>query len=67
MVRRRSSRALALVAALIGLLILVPALVPGLGSLNPFKTETVDRSQPAVLKSLVRLSSYRAASSNLER
>ena len=66
MVRRRSSRAIALVAALIGLVILVPAIVPGLDSLNPFKTETEDRSQPVLLKSLERLSQYRAARAQLQ-
>ena len=66
MVRRRSSNALALVAAAIALVILVAAIVPGLGSLNPFKTETEDRSQPVLLKSLERLSQYRAARAQLQ-
>ena len=66
MVRRRASRALAVVAAVVGALILLPALIPGLDSLNPFKTETEDRSQPVLLKSLSRLSEYRAASANLQ-
>ena len=66
MVRRRASRLLAFAAAVIGLLILVPALIPGLDSLNPFKTETEDRSQPVLLKSIERLSEYRAASANLQ-
>jgi short subunit dehydrogenase-like uncharacterized protein len=66
MVRRRASRALALFAAVVGALILVPALIPGLDSLNPFKTETEDRSPPVVLRSLERLSEYRAASANLQ-
>jgi hypothetical protein len=66
MVRRRSSRALPLVVALIGLVILVAAVVPGLGSLNPFKTETEDRSQPVLLKSLEPLSQYRAARAQLQ-
>jgi hypothetical protein len=42
----------------------------GIGSLwpdlNPFGSETKDRSQPAVLKSLERLSEYRAATANLQ-
>jgi hypothetical protein len=37
-----------------------------LPSLNPFRTVTIDRSGPAVLKSIERLSEYRAASANLE-
>ena len=66
MVRRRASRLAALAAAAVGLLILVPALIPGLGSLNPFKTETEDRSQPVLLKSLEKLSSYRAATAQMQ-
>ena len=37
-----------------------------LPNLNPFASETKDRSQPAVLKSLERLSEYRAATANLQ-
>jgi hypothetical protein len=62
----RPGRLVGLAAVAVAVLVAVlalPALVP---SLNPFREETKDRSQPAVLKSLVRLSSYRAASSNLE-
>lgn len=66
MVRRRASRALVLVVAVVVALILLPALIPGLDSLNPFRTETEDRSQPVLLKSLSRLSEYRAASANLQ-
>jgi hypothetical protein len=36
-------------------------------SLNPFHTETVDRSPPAVLKSISKLSQYHAASAHLEQ
>lgn len=39
-------------------------LIPGLG--NPFTTETVDRTGPAVLKSLQNLQDYRAASGHFE-
>ena len=49
--------------AVVALLLLVPALVP---SLNPFEEETVDRSQPTLLKSLENLSEYRAATANLQ-
>jgi Protein of unknown function (DUF4230) len=35
-------------------------------SLNPFGSETIDRSQPAVLKSIERLEQYRAATANLQ-
>ena len=67
MVARRSFGRL-LVFALVAVLVLVAAiaLIPGLGSLNPFKTETVDRSQPVLLKSLEKLSEYRASSANLQ-
>jgi Protein of unknown function (DUF4230) len=66
MVRRRLARPLALAVAVIGVLILVPSLIPGLDSLNPFKTETEDRSGPIVLRSLERLSDYRAATGNYQ-
>ncbi len=39
-------------------------LIPGLG--NPFSTETVDRSGPAVLKSVQNLEDFRAASGHFE-
>ena len=66
MVRRRSTRPLAIVAAVVAVLVVLPAIIPGLDSLNPFKTETEDRSPPVVLRSLERLSEYRAASANLQ-
>jgi len=59
----RLSRPLVLVAAVIALLIALPALIP---VLNPFKEETVDRSGPVLLKSLQDLNEYRAASANLQ-
>lgn len=51
--------ALFVVILIVGLPLLIPAL-------NPFKTETVDRSGPVLLKSLENLSEYRAASANLQ-
>ena len=66
MVRRRTSRLVALALAAVAVLVLVPAIIPGLDSLNPFKTETEDRSQPVLLRSLEPLSEYRAASANLQ-
>ena len=42
----------------------VKDLIPGLG--NPLATETVDRSGPAVLKSLENLRDFRAASGHFE-
>ena len=44
-------------------LLVLPAVIP---SLNPFREETVDRSQPTLLKSLKNLSEYRAATANLQ-
>jgi hypothetical protein len=44
----------------------VALLAGGLPSLNPFGSETVDRSQPAVLRSIEKLSDYRAATANLQ-
>src|SRR5215210_4532784 len=61
--RRSPAGPLALLAAGAALLVGLPALVP---ALNPFKEETVDRSQPVLLKSLEDLSEYRAASANLQ-
>lgn len=54
------------VAALLGLILViwVVSLLPG--SLNPFKTDNVDRSQPAVLKSIEDIGEYRAATANLQ-
>jgi Protein of unknown function (DUF4230) len=51
------------VLAVVALLIALPSLIP---ALNPFKEETVDRSGPVLLKSLENLSEYRAASANLQ-
>lgn len=50
-------------AFLIGVGLLLAVAIP---SLNPFRAETIDRSGPAVLRSIERLSEYRAASANLE-
>jgi hypothetical protein len=65
--RRRGVRGLATVAlaaaGLIAVVALLPTLVP---SLNPFRSETNDRSGPVLLKSLEDLSQYRAASANLQ-
>jgi hypothetical protein len=64
--RRRAPRAAVLAAAVVALIVVVAALMPGFPSLNPFKTETEDRSGPVLLKSLVQLNEYRAASANLQ-
>ena len=60
---------------LIGLALLVVALIFGIGWVrgilpefhNPFRAQTVDRSGPAVLKSLQDLHSYHAATGNFQQ
>jgi hypothetical protein len=65
--RRARGAALTVVLAGAALLAIV-ALGPGLlGELNPFGTETRDRSTPALLKSMQRLEEYRAARANLQQ
>jgi hypothetical protein len=61
--RRSVTRLIAYAAAAIIAVLVLVALIP---DLNPFGTETKDRSQPVLLKSLERLSEYRAASANLQ-
>src|SRR5690242_14847860 len=39
----------------------------GLGKLNPFGQRTIDRSPPAVLKSISKLSEYHAATARLQQ
>lgn len=57
-------RLVALTAVVVLAVVLVPRLVDGL---NPFGTETRDRSQPTLLKSLQKLSEYRAATANYQQ
>ena len=59
MATRRGPRALLLLAALV--LAAVVAILLLTGPLNPFGTDTKDRSQPVLLKSLENLSDYHAA------
>ena len=63
---RRSTLRLALAAGVI--LLAVWLLVSAIAgwSLNPFATETKDRSQPVLIKSLESLSEYRAATANMQ-
>lgn len=56
---------LAIVAAVV-LVTFFPGLASVLGLANPFRTETVDRSQPVLLKSIQDLSRYDAAVGNFE-
>ena len=62
----RSSRGVLVVAALAAVALLIVALIAAVGSLNPFGSETKDRSGPVLLKSLEDLSQYRAASANMQ-
>jgi uncharacterized protein DUF4230 len=63
---RRSTLRLAIVAVagVIAVWLLVSAIAGW--SLNPFATETKDRSQPVLVKSLESLSEYRAATANMQ-
>ncbi len=65
--RRPALKALIALAAVIAAVVVVPSIMPGLGDLNPFSTETRDRSQPALLRSLESLSEYRAATGNYQQ
>jgi Protein of unknown function (DUF4230) len=70
-VRRRSRVGTAIVGALIVMALIAGAGSLGLGRLlpslpNPFTTRTVDRTQPALLKSLEDLSRYQAATANFQ-
>jgi len=63
---RAFTRIVAAVAVLVVGAVVLAAVVPGFPDLNPFDTETKDRSGPAVLRSIERLTEYRAATANLE-
>jgi len=67
----RSRRATTRLAGLLAVTAVVVAVVIGgprlLPDLNPFKTETRDRPQPALLQSLQRLDEYHAARANLQQ
>jgi Protein of unknown function (DUF4230) len=64
--KRRVSRAAIVMLSLAAFIGAAALLLDQLPSLNPFSKETKDRSQPAVLKSIERLSEYRAASAQLQ-
>jgi Protein of unknown function (DUF4230) len=61
---RTGSRALLFLAGLAALVVIAVLLVSG--PLNPFGTDTEDRSQPVLLKSLENLSDYHAATANMQ-
>jgi hypothetical protein len=61
---RTGSRALLFLVGLAALVVIAALLVTG--PLNPFGTDTEDRSQPVLLKSLENLSDYHAATANMQ-
>jgi hypothetical protein len=63
-VAKTGSRALLLLAGLAALAVIAVVLVAG--PLNPFGSDTKDRSQPVLLKSLENLSDYHAATANMQ-
>src|SRR3954465_14038201 len=64
MATRRGPRILLLLAALAPPAPAAVLLLPG--PLNPFGTDTKDRSQPVLMKSLENLSDYHAATANMQ-
>ncbi len=64
MERRRAPTFLLVLAGLAALAVIAVLLL--IGPLNPFGTETKDRSQPVLLKSLENLSDYHAATANMQ-
>lgn len=60
-------KALIALGAVVAAVVVVVAIMPSLGDLNPFRTETEERSPPAVLRSLQSLSEYRAATANYQQ
>jgi hypothetical protein len=61
---RTGSRALLFLAGLAALVVIAVLLV--IGPLNPFGSDTEDRSQPVLVKSLENLSDYHAATANMQ-
>jgi hypothetical protein len=67
-IHRRARGALVTLLLAGAALLAIVAVGPGLlGQLNPFGTETRDRSTPALLQSMQRLDEYRAARANLQQ
>src|SRR5829696_1421760 len=64
MATRRGPRALLILASLAILAVVAAFLLAG--PLNPFGTDTKDRTQPVLIKSLENLSDYHAATANMQ-
>ena len=64
MARRAGSGVLLFLTGLVALAVIVVLLL--VGPLNPFSSETKDRSQPVLIKSLANLSDYHAATANMQ-
>lgn len=62
--RRRPLKAVFALVAVVAAVVVVLTIMPSWNDLNPFGTETKDRSQPSLLRSLESLSEYRAATAN---
>ncbi|HEV2776337.1 MAG TPA: DUF4230 domain-containing protein [Solirubrobacteraceae bacterium] len=65
--RRRPPNALIALIAVVAAVLIVATLIPSFSDLNPFATDTEDRSGAAVLRSLESLSEYRAATANYQQ
>jgi hypothetical protein len=66
--RRAATRPIALLALFgVAVVVVVFGVSRLLPDLNPFRTETRDRPQPALLQSLQRLDEYHAARANLQQ
>ena len=61
---RSGFRPLVFLAGLVALVVIAVLLLTG--PLNPFGTDTKDRSQPVLIKSLENLSDYHAATANMQ-
>lgn len=64
--RRSLPRAFGALAVLALIAAVLVGALGGLPSLNPFAEEEKDRSQPVILRSIARLSEYRATTANLQ-
>lgn len=65
--RGSSVKALVALTAVIAAVVVVASVLPSLDDVNPFGTDTEDRSPPTVLRSLASLSEYRAATATYQQ